>query len=73
MTWQWQGFHNPARGDKFVLHHWVKCYKDTSGRIRKADDGEYPFAKFNKKVQLASSSARTLPRWGLGCQNIPAR
>ena len=50
VTWRWQPFNNPARTDNLALEHWVKCYKDQSGNIRPADEGEYSFAKFNKKV-----------------------
>lgn len=31
--------------------HWVKGYKDANGRIRDAHEGDYPFAKYNKKVR----------------------
>jgi hypothetical protein len=31
--------------------HWVKGYKDANGRIRDAQQGDYPFAKYNKKVR----------------------
>ena len=51
VTWRWQPFSNPARADKLALEHWVKCYKDQTGSTRPADEGEYSFAKFNKKVQ----------------------
>jgi hypothetical protein len=30
--------------------HWVKGYKDANGRIRDAQEGDYPYAKYNKKV-----------------------
>jgi DNA methyltransferase 1-associated protein 1 len=50
VTWQWQHFSNPARNDGLMLEHWVKCYKDSAGKIRPADEGEYPFAKYNKKA-----------------------
>ena len=29
----------------------MKCYKDQSGNTRPAEEGEYSFAKFNKKVR----------------------
>ena len=36
-------FTNPARKDRLVLHHWRRA----------ADEGrEYPFAKFNKKLEM---------------------
>lgn len=50
VTWRWQPFHNPARKDDLKLEHWVKCYKDPAGKVRPADEGEYSFAKYNKKV-----------------------
>lgn len=50
VTYQWKQFHNPARTDILQLSHWVKGYKDVTGRVRDADEGEYTFAKFNKKV-----------------------
>jgi hypothetical protein len=50
VTWRWQPFTNPARTDGLALEHWVKCYKDQSGNTRPADEGEYSFARFNKKV-----------------------
>lgn len=50
VTWRWQPFHNPARNDDLKLEHWVKCYKDPAGKVRPADEGEYSFAKYNKKV-----------------------
>ena len=28
----------------------MKCYKDQTGNTRPAEEGEYSFAKFNKKV-----------------------
>jgi hypothetical protein len=36
--------------------HWVKGYKDANGRIRDAQQGDYPFAKYNKKVRGVSTS-----------------
>lgn len=50
MTWQWQEFANQARTDGLKLSHWVKCFKDASGRMRPAYEGDYPFVKFDKKV-----------------------
>lgn len=55
MTWRWQPFANPARTDGLGLEHWVKCYKDQSGNTRPAEEGEYSFAKFNKKVRAPDS------------------
>nr|CAG4636210.1 EOG090X076S [Eubosmina coregoni]SVE69832.1 EOG090X076S [Eubosmina coregoni] len=41
--WKWMPFSNPARKDAAVFYHWR----------RTADEGkEYPFAKFNKQVQI---------------------
>ena len=51
VTWRWQPFNNPARTDSLALEHWMKCYKDQSGNVRPAEEGEYSFAKFNKKVR----------------------
>lgn len=50
ITWRWQGFANPARADGLQLEHWVKCYKDPAGKVKPAEEGEYSFAKYNKKV-----------------------
>ena len=48
-TYQFRPFTNPARKDGLQLKHWVKCFKDTAGKLREADE-QYPFAKFNKQV-----------------------
>ncbi|XP_014243424.1 DNA methyltransferase 1-associated protein 1 [Cimex lectularius] len=41
--WRWTPFTNPARKDNAVFHHWRRV----------CDEGkEYPFAKFNKEVQI---------------------
>ena len=67
VTWRWQPFSNPARADTLALEHWVKCYKDQTGSTRPAEEGEYSFAKLNKKVQAAvlmlscSQESRSLP------------
>nr|CAG4640897.1 EOG090X076S [Eulimnadia texana] len=43
--WKWMPFTNPARKDGAVFHHWRRA----------ADEGkEYPFAKFNKSVNIVS-------------------
>lgn len=43
--WKWVPFTNPARTDGAVLYHWRRV----------ADEGkEYPFARFNKKVNVPS-------------------
>ncbi|CAL8472085.1 g11627 [Coccomyxa elongata] len=52
VTWRWQPFSNPARTDDLRLEHWVKCYKDPAGKVRPADEGEYSFAKYNKKMMV---------------------
>jgi hypothetical protein len=46
--WAWIPFvANPARPDKFQLHHWVKI----------KEQGEpYQFARFNKKVEVIKYS-----------------
>ncbi|KAK6642656.1 hypothetical protein RUM43_004158 [Polyplax serrata] len=41
--WKWMPFTNPARTDGAIFHHWRRV----------ADEGkEYPFARFNKKVNV---------------------
>lgn len=45
-------FKNQGREDGLEMVHWVKGYKDANGRIRDAQQGDYPFAKYNKKVQI---------------------
>jgi hypothetical protein len=35
----------------------VKGYKDANGRIRDAQEGDYAFAKYNKKVRQAAAAA----------------
>jgi len=45
--WKWMSFTNPARRDGLVLCHWRRA----------ADEGkEYPFARFNKKLEMPSFS-----------------
>ncbi|KAK3882263.1 hypothetical protein Pcinc_013343 [Petrolisthes cinctipes] len=45
--WKWMPFTNPARKDGVVLHHWRRI----------CDQGkEYPFAMFNKKIELLKYS-----------------
>jgi hypothetical protein len=43
-----------CRDDGLELRHWVKGYKDANGRIRDAQEGDYAFAKYNKKVSSTS-------------------
>ncbi|KAG2439980.1 hypothetical protein HXX76_004098 [Chlamydomonas incerta] len=52
ITYQYRSFKNSARTDGLELRHWLKCYKGANGVIREPDDSEYPYAKYNKKVQL---------------------
>lgn len=42
--WSWMSFTNPARSDNATFYHW---------RRPSDDPKEYPFAKFNKKVEIA--------------------
>uniref|UniRef100_A0A023EXH5 DNA methyltransferase 1-associated protein 1 n=1 Tax=Triatoma infestans TaxID=30076 RepID=A0A023EXH5_TRIIF len=45
--WKWMPFTNTARTDNAVFHHWRRV----------SDEGkEYPFARFNKKVQIPTYS-----------------
>nr|CAG4645557.1 EOG090X076S [Lynceus sp. MCZ IZ 141354] len=41
--WKWTPFVNPARKDGAVLHHWRRVTDEPK---------EYPFAKFNKQVNI---------------------
>lgn len=41
--WEWAPFSNPARTDGAVFHHWKRISDDAR---------EYPFAKFNKQLQI---------------------
>ncbi|GLC37387.1 hypothetical protein PLESTB_001592800 [Pleodorina starrii] len=52
ITYQYRPFKNQARTDGLELFHWLKCSKGANGVIREPDDSEYPYAKYNKKVQL---------------------
>jgi len=45
--WLWHDFRNPAREDGLVLHHWMK---------EKEKDEAYPFARFNRKVEVVQYS-----------------
>jgi hypothetical protein len=49
--------HVCCRDDGLELRHWVKGYKDANGRIRDAQEGDYAFAKYNKKVGLLLACA----------------
>ena len=52
ITYAWKRFKNQARDDDLGLHHWAKCYKDAAGNVREAEEGDYPFAKYNRRVAL---------------------
>ena len=39
----WHEFENPAREDKWKFSHWMK---------KKEVDEVYPFARFNRKVEV---------------------
>ncbi|XP_063700040.1 DNA methyltransferase 1-associated protein 1 [Culicoides brevitarsis] len=41
--WEWAPFTNPARKDGAVFHHWRRATDEQK---------EYPFAKFNKQLQI---------------------
>ena len=41
--WVWHGFCNPARVDDLTLKHWTKA---------KESEEPYPFARFNRKVEV---------------------
>lgn len=74
VTFQYKAFKNPARSDDLQLTHWVKGYKDASGRVRDAEEGEYVYAKFNKKVRLELSNGYGHAAvGGLGEHRIPPR
>ena len=46
--WEWAPFTNPARCDSAVFHHWRRITDEAK---------EYPFAKFNKKLNIPTYSA----------------
>ena len=50
IAWEWRGFVNQGRSDALQLHHWAKCLKDLAGNVKLADEGDYRYAKYNKKV-----------------------
>ena len=58
-TYQFWPFTNPARKDGLQLKHWVKCFKDTAGKLKEADE-QYAFAKFNKQVCLIPTAQAKL-------------
>lgn len=43
--WEWTPFKNPARTDAAIFHHWRRIADDQK---------EYPFAKFNKKLNIVA-------------------
>ncbi len=50
MSWQWLDFENQGRSDGLRLSHWTKCTKDLSGKVKPVEQGDYRYAKYNKKV-----------------------
>lgn len=52
VVWRAQPFTNQARTDSLQLVHWAKGYKDANGRVRDAHEGDYQFAKYNKKCPV---------------------
>ena len=50
VVWEMRPFKNEARQDGLELRHWAKCFKDNAGRVRLAEDGDYPFARLDCKV-----------------------
>lgn len=50
VTYQFLPFVNQARTDDLRLSHWIQCYEDAAGRVRPADDGDYPYARYNRSV-----------------------
>eukprot|EP00803_Ostreobium_quekettii_P002372 evm.model.scf_839.3 EVM.evm.TU.scf_839.3 scf_839:21858-24977(-) len=52
ISYVWKRFKNQAREDGMELSHWTKCYRDVAGNVREAEEGDYPFAKFNRHVAL---------------------
>ncbi|KAG1664324.1 hypothetical protein FOA52_011638 [Chlamydomonas sp. UWO 241] len=51
-TWQFRPFKSSARSDGLELKRWIKSFKDLNGRVRNDDDGDYYYAKFNKRIQM---------------------
>lgn len=46
--WEWSPFINQARTDGAVFHHWRRVTDENA---------EYPFAKFNKKLEIPTYTA----------------
>ena len=62
VRWEWREFQNQGRKDSLHLRHWAKCLKDAAGNVKVADDGEYKYSKYNKKVHSLSSITHRLSR-----------
>ena len=60
MIWKWQKFLNEGRKDGLQLSHWVKSIIDISGKARPANQGDYQFAKYNRKASPISVQLRLL-------------
>jgi hypothetical protein len=67
VIYRYQPFRNQAREDGLELRHWAKGYKDANGRIRDAHDGDYPFAKYNKKVRARLATRCSALRCAVLC------
>lgn len=59
--WEWAPFSNPGRKDTAVFHHWKRISDDVK---------EYPFAKFNKQLNIPTytineynTNLRTSQKW----------
>ena len=50
VSWQWMDFENQGRSDGLRLSHWTKCSKDLNGKVKPVEQGDYRYAKYNKKV-----------------------
>ena len=59
VTYQWRKFKNEARKDGLELEHWVKCYRDHLGKIRPENEGEYKYAKYDRKVMASTLVLRS--------------
>ena len=60
VTWEWREFHNQGRKDGLQLKHWAKCLKDAAGNVKVAEEGDYRYSKYNKKVQLTHISRKII-------------
>ena len=52
--WRWTPFSNPARKDGLVLCHWRR--KNPGSEANDQINKEYPFAKFNRKLEMPTYS-----------------